>query len=108
MKKVYIAGPMYSSGNMDDNIRMALDAATSLRRAGFLPFIPHLYFFWNLISPKSRAYWMSLDLDWVNDCDYVLRLPGQSSGAGDEVEFAMNHGIEVYEDIDKLIRDAEK
>ena len=103
-KKVYIAGPMYSSGDMDNNIRMALEAATRLRRAGFLPFIPHLYFFWNLMSPQPRDHWMGLDLDWVRDCDCLLQLPGYSEGATIEVEVAIKNQIPVYDNIDELIQ----
>lgn len=103
--KVYVAGPMYSSGNIDDNIRQALEISTTLRRAGFLPFIPHLYFFWNIIHPMPRDYWMSLDLDWLSQCDYMLRLPGYSEGGDIETDYARDHGIPVYANIDTLIKD---
>ena len=44
---IYIAGPLYSSGDLVSNNRMAIDAAATLERAVFngvklRPFIPHM------------------------------------------------------------------
>ena len=89
--KVYIIGPLYSSGTMGSNIRAAIEAFIKIRRMGALPFIPHLYFFLDLISPQLRKYWLELDLDWVDDCDCAFRLPGESSGGdGEEARMAAN------------------
>lgn len=82
--KVYVAGPLFSSGNIDDNIRAALEVGHQIRELGAVPVIPHLFFFWDLIFPRPREYWMALDKDLVEDCDVTLRLDGKSDGADDE------------------------
>jgi hypothetical protein len=105
--KVYIAGPINSSGKMQENIRNALEAGIRLRKAGFVVFIPHLFFFWDLMFPQDREFWMTLDKDWLKECDVMLRLPGYSEGVDEEFCFAMEHKINVYDDMNLLIYDFE-
>lgn len=102
---VYIAGPLFTSGRMDDNIRAALEAANKLIIHGFLPVIPHLYFFWDLITPKDESNWLELDRRWIDQCDILLRLSGDSRGADMEVKWALENKSFVYDDIDELIKD---
>lgn len=98
MIKIYIAGPLYSSGTMGVNIKRAIEWAEKIRQAGYLPFLPHLYFFWDLISEQDRKYWMDLDLKWVEECDCVFRISGESKGADLEVEKAYSLGKPVFPD----------
>ena len=79
--KVYVAGPLMTSGAIDHNIREAIDVAYYIKEAGALPFVPHLYFFWDLMRPMPREFWLELDKMWVEDSDVVFRLPGDSIGA---------------------------
>ncbi len=101
--KIYIAGPMYSSGDMDDNIRTALNVALEIRKAGGLPFIPHLYFFWNLMQPHLRKFWLELDEDWVRDCDALYRLEGYSEGGDKEVLWAKEVAIPIFSRIEGVL-----
>lgn len=64
----------YTKGDQAINVANAIAAANKLVDAGFAPFCP------------------------------LLRLPGESTGADDEVIHAQRLGITVYHDIDELIR----
>lgn len=93
--KVYIAGP-YSKGDTVQNIRKATEAGDRVFGLGHIPFIPHLNYVWHMLFPKPHADWMRWDLEWLRECDVLIRLPGESEGAEQEVEYAQTHGIPVY------------
>lgn len=95
MKKVYIAGP-YTKGDVAMNVRAAIWAGDLLAGAGYAPFIPHLTHFWHLVCPRVWEFWLEQDLAWLEVCDCVLRLPGESAGADLEVKRAEELGIPVY------------
>jgi len=103
--KVFVAGPMFSSGSMGNNIRNAVQVAEQLRDAGFLVFLPHLYFFWDLIRPREREFWTALDLEWLETCNVIFRIPGESSGADGEEKHAEEWDLKAYSDMDQLIED---
>ena len=103
MKRIYIAGPM-SKGWFGDHMRAAIDAADKLRDVGCAPFIPHLCFFWDLMGHgHTYEQWMAYDFEWLKQCDAVLRLPGESSGADREIVYAKTLSIPVFESLDELI-----
>ena len=95
MTTIYIASP-YTHGNQAENVRKSLEEAENLRQAGFLPFCPLLSHFWHFMSPHPYDYWMKMDLEWLEKCDGLLRLPGESAGADAEVEHALAHNIPVF------------
>ena len=105
MKKVYIAGP-YTKGDVAQNVRDAVFAADRLSRAGYAPFIPHLTHFWHLLCPHDWEFWYEQDLHWLEVCDCVLRLPGESVGANREVRRARELGMPVYWAVETMIREA--
>jgi hypothetical protein len=94
-KMIYVAGPLYGSGLAGPNIRKALEAGVALRHMGYLPFIPHLYFFWDQVHPAAEDYWLDLDKDWVERSDALVRLPGASPGAGKEEAWAAQANIPI-------------
>ncbi len=100
--RVYIASP-YTVGDAGDNLRRHMQAADTLIGAGFAPFIPLLYHFQHISFPNPYEVWMSLDLTWVKQCNYLLRLEGGSSGADREVAFAKAHGIPVFYSVEELV-----
>ena len=102
MKAVYIASP-YTLGDVAVNVRKSFLAADELLKYGYLPYPPLWTHFWHMMSPKPYEVWMELDLEWIKRCDYVLRLPGESSGADREVAFACSCGIPVFDSITDLI-----
>lgn len=93
--RVYIAGP-YSSGDQVLNVKAALDAAEDLVERGHIPFVPHLTAWWHFLHPKPYRWWIRYDNVWLLQCEAVVRLPGESPGADEEVALARSKGIPVY------------
>jgi hypothetical protein len=97
---VYIAGPLTSSGDVAMNVRAALEAAEEAARQGFWPYVPHLTLFWHMIYPHHGrhevSFWMQLDRAWLEQCDALVRLEGESIGADMEVEWAGELSIPVF------------
>ena len=100
---VYISGP-YSKGDPVINVRNAVKAADDVLEAGFIPLCPHLSHLWHTISPKPWEEWMRIDLELLQACKAVLRLPGESKGADMEVAEAKRLGIPVYYSIEELVK----
>ena len=100
-KLVYIASP-YTKGDVAVNVRKAIDAADNLAKHGFLPFMPLMSHFWHMIYPHEYHFWTEMDLQWVERCDCVLRLPGESAGADHEVKFAMALKLPVFHSLATL------
>jgi hypothetical protein len=93
--KVYVAGP-YTKRNVMTNINNAIWVGDWILSQGFIPFIPHLTGFWELILSHDYETWMEYDLEWLKVCDALLRMSGESEGADREVEVAMSFGIPVF------------
>lgn len=96
MLRVYIAGP-YSQGNVNRNVREALDIGAKILCAGHTPFVPHLCHFWDVSHPMDYETWMRWDMAWLEQCDILLRLPGPSAGADREVARARELRKPVFE-----------
>lgn len=94
---VYVAGPIMGSGSQIQNVRKAIDAATLLAETHkrILPFVPHLYSFWDFAKPRPRDFWLDLDKGWVDKSSGLVRLPGESPGSDQEVAWAEQRGIPV-------------
>lgn len=103
---MYVAGPLHSSGRMNNNLRAAIDVAERLRQGGLVPFVPHLYAStWALVHPHVGECWMEIDLSWLRRCDVLVRIThfedarervGESAGSDREEELALKLGIPVY------------
>jgi hypothetical protein len=94
VRRVYVAGP-YSS-DPEGGTALAMDAADVLEDAGLCAFIPHLSHFRHLRRPRDYEHWMRVDFTWLRQCEALLRLPGESSGAEREVALAYHLGIPVF------------
>ena len=101
MKKVYIAGP-YTKGDVAENVKNAFHAADQLADAGFAPFVPHYTHFWHMMFPRPHKFWMNLDKEFLYVCDALLRLPGESYGADEEVKLAKRKSIPIFDNITLL------
>jgi hypothetical protein len=101
-KKVYIAGP-YTKGDVALNVRVAIEAADRVLKAGFIPFLPHVTHFWHLVCPGPYEQWIDYDLEWLPACDALIRLPGESKGADGEVKRAIELGIDVFFGVDSFL-----
>ena len=101
-KKVYIASP-YTKGDTAFNVKVQMDMYSELLDLGFIPFAPLHSHFLHMFHPKSYDAWMEVDYEWINVCDCILRLPGESHGADLEVLHAHNIGIPVFYSIHDLL-----
>jgi len=104
MTKIYIAGP-YSGGDVAQNVRIAILAAHRLSQAGCIPYVPHLSHFWHLLCPRDVEFWYEQGLQWVEACDVLLRLPGESVGADLEVQRARELGMTIYWSVEAILRE---
>jgi NTP pyrophosphatase (non-canonical NTP hydrolase) len=93
--KVYIAGPINSSGLFIENLRRALRVATILKNEGFYPFIPNLFLTWQVYDNMSEHTMLEMDRVWLLSCDAMVRIPGESKGADQEERWATEAGIPV-------------
>lgn len=99
---VYVAGP-YTNPDPVENTNKFANIGLRLVQDGVVtPFIPHFSLVWHLVTPQPYEFWLEYDLEIVEHCDAVLRIPGASSGADGEVNFAKDHGIPVYYNIGDL------
>ena len=112
---ILIAGP-YRSGTDDDPARMAEnlarleEAAWPIFQAGHVPMIGE----W-VALPVLRSAGAKGPLDplaehvmyptaerLLDHCDAVLRLPGASTGADQDVAIARERGLPIYHDIEQI------
>lgn len=99
--KVYISSP-YTLGDKEENVKVQLQCGLELLDSGFTPYIPLVAHYMDLVSPRDYDTWLAYCFEWVGVCDILLRLPGVSSGADAEVDFAEKHGIPVVYSIEEL------
>jgi hypothetical protein len=99
---VYVAGPI-TKGDQFLNVRNGILVGEALRALGFCPFVPHLSALWQMVWPVDYEGWMTLDFAWIERCDALLRMPGESPGADREVAHAKSLGIPVFHSDAELI-----
>jgi len=105
VKYIYIAGP-YTEGVVKENVAEAIKAASIIQMEGYVPFIPHLNYYWHELYPLNYEDWMQYDFAWLARCDAILRLPGYSPGAEREVQRAADLGIPVFYGLADLLANA--
>lgn len=100
---VYLAGP-YTNPDPVENVNKTMHVANRLYDSKLcVPLIPHLSMFWHLHTPRPLEDWYAYDIELLARCDILYRLPGASTGADKEVEFAMQHGMPIYHLVDYLL-----
>lgn len=100
---IYISGPLTSSGSVAHNIRRSLEVAELIRMNGGLPFVPHLFFFWETSSPmstKTAEFFLDMDREYIRRAAAFYRLAGPSFGATLEEGWAREFGVPVYKEED--------
>ena len=102
--RVYISGPLTSSGNVLENLERAIAAARALIAAGFAPLCPHLSYHVDPADEIPHAVWMDVDLAWLAVADAVLLLPGESAGVEIELDYAAEQGIPVFQSVGQLVQ----
>ena len=90
--KIYVAGP-YSIGNKELNVFKAIVMAEKLVRLNYVPYVPHLNHFWDGSFKHPPKFWYAYDIFWLKCCDYIVRIPGKSKGADNEMRLAKKWGI---------------
>lgn len=97
--RVYVAGPY--TADPETCTATAIEAGDQLLDAGYAPFVPHVLHYWHTLHTE-RHYedWMRIDLTWLRAADAVLRLPGESPGADQEVALARELGIPVVDSVE--------
>jgi hypothetical protein len=105
--KVFISSP-YTIGDCGENVANQMKIFDILMDLGFTPYAPLLTHFQHIYRQRKYTEWLALDLEWLQVCDFVLRLPGESKGADLEVKFAKENKIPVFYDLKKLILEYDK
>lgn len=101
--RIYVAGPMTGSGNPYANIWRGLDVAMTLIDRGYAPYVPHLTCILEMTQgQRDRDTWLALDKAFLLTCDALLRLPGHSPGADEEVQWATDAGIPCHYSLEML------
>ena len=100
---VFVSAP-YTNPDPVQNVRRAILAGDRLREAGYIPFVPHLDLVWNLLAPHGLDYWLEWDKAWIAKCDALVRLDGYSPGGDEEVRYAEELGLPVYNGVEALVR----
>jgi hypothetical protein len=58
-----------------------------------------------MFYPHEHSFWLDYDKHWLESCDCVLRLPGDSKGADQEMQWAIEMDKPVYLDIESLLKE---
>ncbi len=106
-KYIYIAGPL-CKGDVAVNVRNAILAADTLLSFEYAVFLPHLTHFWHLVLPNEYEDWLRLDLAWLEKCDCLIRLPGESSGADREAARARELGLPVFDGVEAFLKEVSR
>lgn len=106
--RVYIAGPMTNGDGKSFNmakIHEAIGDYVTLIKLGYVPLCPQLSVFCELLYPGQVSYsdWMTLDRSYIDTCDVVLRLPGNSVGADKECCYAEDNDKTVFYGMTQLL-----
>lgn len=93
--RVYISGPI-TLGDRTHNFAQACQLQKQLMKMGAACLNPML----SMLHPDAWTIdhddWVDSDLPWVAVADAVFRIPGESTGAERECEFAQERGIPVF------------
>jgi hypothetical protein len=93
---VYVAAP-YTHPDPVENTHLLIHAVDQIAHEGVVtPLAPHLTLLWHMVRPHPLDFWYAYDLAALARCDALLRLPGPSTGADRELEFASDRGIPVF------------
>lgn len=99
---VYVAGPI-ALGDQFANVGRAVKFGHELHVRGFVPFVPHWGAMQQLYIPWTAEEWLEHDFLWLDKCEVLFRLSGESSGSDREVERAKTNGQPIfYEEHDGL------
>ena len=106
--KIYVAGPYTGStlGEIEENVRNAMEAGLKIWKKGHFPYIPHLTHWPDLCAKelKIKMDWtdyMKWHAPWVDHCD-ALFLLGESKGALLEYQRAKEERKFIFHSLDEI------
>ena len=103
MKIIYIASP-YTLGDVAANVARQKEAAHRILDMGHCPIAPLLSHYLHIYRQRPYEEWLNMDLAIIPRVDVLLRLPGESKGAEQEIAHAENYGVPVVYGWDGLER----
>lgn len=92
---VYLAGPI-AIGDQFANVGRAIEYGHELHKRGFVPYVPHWGALQQLYQPWTADEWLQYDFVWLDKCDVLFRLKGESKGSDAEVKRAKNAGMPIF------------
>jgi hypothetical protein len=101
MKRIFISGP-YTIGDVAQNVKRSMDVANDLIELGYAPFCSHLTHFLHINKYQRYEKWLEIDSAFLEVCDAVFRMEGESKGADMEVGLAKKLGIPVFYSLEGL------
>lgn len=93
---VYVAGPFRRPDPIANTHRAVREGMALWDSGRVAVLIPHLTLVAHLVEPRADRDWLDFDLDQLEHCHAVLRLPGESAGADAEVARAHELGLPVF------------
>jgi len=92
---VFLAGPLAQAPTASQT-QQALRLWGKLEQLGFAPFCPQWFHFTAQSYPPDASVWLEQGLIWLEKCDAMLLLSGETRGAEPLLAHAKAHGIPVF------------
>lgn len=104
-RRIYISGPI-TKGDQRQNVANASEVFKELAAMGLAPLCPHWSWFGQEYDGVQLTHeqWMRIDKAWVEKADAILRIPGESDGADQEVAHADDHYVKVLHTMSEVRR----
>ena len=99
-----MAGP-YTHPDPVQNTHESIKVAEDIQSTGLVTaYVPHCNLLWHLVAPHPAEYWYEYDIAFLERSDALLRIPGESVGADQEIEYAHEHMIPVFYKVKPLLK----
>lgn len=105
---LYIAAPYTRPDPVVNTNAVCRLATVIFEQTKWAPVVPHLSLLWHLVTPRPIEHWYRLDLHVLAHCDAIVRCPGESTGADDEVILAADFKWMVTVKFEDLPDDAQR
>ena len=96
MKVIYLSGPI-TKGNRNQHFYRSCELQRALMQNDYAVINPML----SIVMPSAwqpdmpHELWLKMDLEIISRCDMVIRMPGESVGADEEIARAVLLGLPV-------------
>ena len=112
MWNIYIAGPISDPDKKEviKNVERAMEVGYALIKLGYAVYLPHLFYFIDehvrdMLVPQFPIGdgYLIQDLTWLEMCDAMYRLPGESKGTPVECKHAEELAIPIFTNLNDLL-----